>query len=176
MDQGQLPTCQECHSRPASVHFTQVLSGEKLDRYLCEDCAKKEGTFHFMLGPQFTVQHVLGSLIGGGPTRTEVNTKSCPHCGYTYQKFGETGRLGCDRCYEMFTEELKPLVRRLHGRMKHHGKIPTRRGENLLYERKISDLRGQMRAAVEHEDFEKAALLRDQIKGLEHNKRGGDVG
>ncbi len=162
--------CQRCNQNPASVHFTKVVNGEKTDRYLCEECAQEEGAYHFMLGPQFTVQHVLGGMIGQEPlgaARTETSTKRCPHCGYTYQRFAETGRLGCDRCYQTFAAELDPLVRRLHGSVEHHGKVPVRGGRQWLQQQQLTNLRVRMKQAVEREAFEEAANLRDEIRQLE---------
>lgn len=164
------PLCQRCNQRPASVHFSKVINGEKTDRYLCEACATEEGAYHFMLGPQFTVQHVLGGLIGQvsmDPARTETSTKRCPYCGYTYQRFGETGRLGCDRCYQTFSAELEPLVRRLHGSVEHHGKVPARGGRQLIQQQNLISLKAHMKQAIDQEDFERAAEIRDEIRRLE---------
>ena len=167
-DRGQL--CQRCESRPASVHMTTVVNGEKFDRFLCEECARQEGPYHLMLVPQFTIQHVLGGLIGASPTgqrRQAVVDKSCPVCGYSYQQFAETGRLGCDRCYEAFQEELQPLVKRLHGSVEHHGKVPRRGGKDILQQRTLEELRQKMHAAISREAFEEAAKWRDEIRTLE---------
>ncbi|NMP22153.1 UvrB/UvrC motif-containing protein [Sulfobacillus harzensis] len=165
----ELMMCQRCHEKPAQVHFSKVVNGEKSDRFLCEDCAREEGAFHFMLGPQFTVQQVLGSLIGqaGVPAnRTVPEGRSCPHCGYTYRQFAESGRLGCDRCYEAFKEELGPLVLRLHGRAEHRGKLPRRGAKHLAAVRELERLRQKMADAIQREAFEEAAEIRDQIRRL----------
>ncbi|MCY0907195.1 MAG: UvrB/UvrC motif-containing protein [Sulfobacillus thermotolerans] len=167
-DRAQL--CQRCETRPASVHMTTVVNGEKFDRYLCEECARQEGAYHFMLAPQFTIQHVLGGLIGLNPSgqrAAPIPDKQCPTCGYSYQQFAETGRLGCDRCYQAFGNELEPLVKRLHGSVEHHGKVPRRSGQDILHQRTLEDLRAKMREAIAQEAFEDAARFRDQIRTLE---------
>ncbi len=168
--------CQRCEAHPASVHMTTVVNGEKFDRYLCEECARQEGAYHFMLAPQFTIQHVLGGLIGlpAGQRATPDADKTCPACGYSYLTFAETGRLGCDQCYTAFREELEPLVKRLHGSNEHHGKVPHRSGQAILHRRTLEDLRTKMKEAVAQEAFEKAAELRDAIRALEekHSQQG----
>lgn len=168
--------CQRCQLRPATVHFSTVLNGEKTDRYLCEACAKEEGAYHLMLGPQFTIGQVLGGLIGlmPGTPRPEVGGERCPHCGITYQRFAESGRLGCDRCYETFNTQLEPLVRRVQGGLHHRGKVPQRGGQALLLEQRLEALRHQLKEAVEAEAFEKAAELRDQIRAAEEQMKAGD--
>ncbi|MCL5065351.1 MAG: UvrB/UvrC motif-containing protein [Firmicutes bacterium] len=163
-------SCQRCQRRPASVHFTRVVNGEKSERYLCEECAREEGAYHFMLDPQLTVHNVLGGLIGQVPESSHQGTSSqvvCPHCGYTYQRFAETGRLGCDRCYETFRPQLDPLVRRIQGAVTHHGKIPGRAGARLKVRQQVEHLRDQLHQAVDAEAFEEAAKLRDEIRRLE---------
>ncbi len=167
-DRAQL--CQRCETQPASVHVTTVVNGEKFDRYLCEDCARQEGAYHLMLVPQFTIQHVLGGLIGLNPSgqhKEPTPDKSCPDCGYSYQQFAETGRLGCDRCYQAFAEELEPLVKRLHGSVEHHGKVPRRSGQDILHQRTLEELRAKMKDAITQEAFEEAARWRDEIRALE---------
>ena len=168
--QDRVKLCQRCESRPASVHVSTVVNGEKFDRLLCEECARQEGAYHFMLIPQFTIQHVLGGLIGASPTgqlRQAVVDKSCPVCGYSYKQFAETGRLGCDHCYDAFHEELEPLVKRLHGSVEHHGKVPKRAGQNILQQRTRDESRRKMQDAIAREAFEEAAKWRDEIRVLE---------
>lgn len=170
MSEQEVRVCQRCQQKPAQVHFSKVINGEKSERYLCEDCAREEGAFHFMLGPQFTVQHVLGGLIGqaGVPAnRAAVDARRCPHCGYTYREFAESGRLGCDRCYETFQSELNPLVLRLHGRVQHRGKFPARGAKKLNARRELERLRELMADAINREAFEEAAEIRDQIRRIE---------
>jgi protein arginine kinase activator len=170
MSDGQARICERCHERPAEVHFSKVVNGEKSDRYLCQQCAREEGAFHFVLGPQFTVQHVLGGLIGqaGFPSnRATADALRCSVCGYSYREFAETGRLGCDRCYEAFQTELNPLILRLHGRAQHRGKVPVRSGKQFYLRRELERLREQMTDAVKREAFEEAAQIRDKIRQLE---------
>ncbi len=172
MSEQETQMCERCGQRAAQVHFSRVVNGEKSERFLCEDCAREEGAFHFMLGPQFTVQHVLGGLIGNGPQMANRETQaasehSCPHCGYTYREFAESGRLGCDRCYEAFQNELNPLILRLHGRVQHRGKLPQRGAHALSVRRELDSLRDRMADAIKREAFEEAAEIRDQIRRIE---------
>lgn len=170
MNLGDAKVCQRCQEKPAAVHFSKVINGEKSDRFLCEECAREEGAFSFMVGPKFTVQQVLGGLIGQGGfpgNRTLVDSPTCPECGYRFTQFAETGRLGCDHCYEAFQDELSPLVLRLHGRVQHRGKFPARGASQLSAKRELEQLREAMGLAVKREDFEAAAQIRDKIRSLE---------
>lgn len=162
--------CQRCQQKPAHVHFSKVINGEKSEQFLCEDCARAQGAFNFMMGPQFTVQHVLGGLIGQGGfagSRPQREEKTCSACGYSFRQFAETGRLGCDKCYQAFQEELSPLILRLQGRVQHRGKFPARGAQKLRVQRELEQLRESMNEAIRREAFEEAAEIRDKIRGFE---------
>jgi protein arginine kinase activator len=93
---------------------------------------------------------------------------TCPGCGLTIADFKRTGRLGCSRCWSAFDGSLRGLLRKLHGGTQHAGKVylppdPT----EVDRAARISSLRRSLQRAVDGEDFERAAALRDQIRRLE---------
>ncbi|CAB1129994.1 Nucleotide excision repair protein, with UvrB/UvrC motif [Candidatus Hydrogenisulfobacillus filiaventi] len=175
-DGGQV-VCERCLTRPATVHISRVVNGERTDRYLCEACAKEEGAFPLPFNPQFTLQQLLSGLMGqpqapGQPRPALTADRQCPACGYRYSQFVDSGRLGCPGCYDAFREELIPLIRRLHGSTQHRGKVPLRAGRQLRRLQDLERLREELRQAVAREEFERAAALRDRIRELEQG--GGD--
>jgi protein arginine kinase activator len=91
----------------------------------------------------------------------------------SYKEFSQHGLFGCSECYEAFGSRLDPLVKRIHGSNEHNGKVPKRMGGDLRLQRNIKELRKQMEAAVDKENFEKAAELRDKIHDLE-TRLGGE--
>jgi protein arginine kinase activator len=92
----------------------------------------------------------------------------CPFCGLELDAFKKTGRLGCSHCWVSFESNLKGLVRRLHGGVQHVGKVylPPNPTDSQEKER-LAGLRRKLSKAVEHEDFERAAEIRDMIRTLE---------
>ena len=40
--------CQECNQRPATLHFTKIVNGEKEEFHLCEKCAQEKGDMYFI--------------------------------------------------------------------------------------------------------------------------------
>lgn len=168
--------CEECKKRPATVHLTRVVNNHKAERHLCEVCARESGEIDFMLEPKFSIHHLLAGLMdqegfGGGPARTTREVPRCPGCGRTYHEFASTGRLGCGRCYEQFSDQLEPLLRRLHGGTEHPGRVPTRSSGRIKTRRQIVNLRAQLAEYVRQEQYEQAAELRDRIRTLEGELR-----
>ncbi|WP_102029380.1 UvrB/UvrC motif-containing protein [Salirhabdus sp. Marseille-P4669] len=178
--------CQECHNRPATVHFTQIINGNKTEVHLCEQCAQDKGymdhnkqsfTFHNLLSGLFNFDstHPLGGTQSTDYTSPKEQLK-CESCGMTYQQFANVGKFGCAECYKTFNDRLNPIFRKVHsGNTKHEGKIPKRQGGSLHVKRNIEMLRYKLQQMIESEKFEEAAKLRDEIKNLE-KQISGDKG
>lgn len=161
--------CQICGKNPGTVHITEIQDNRMTEIHLCEHCAQEKGVPSVSQKPKFE----LGDLVAGmvdDVTRSEserVGQVQCPRCGMHYSAFKETGRLGCAECYTAFQFQLRPLLRRLHGDTRHKGKVPIRDGEGAARSRQLQRLHDEMQRAVEREEFERAAGLRDEIKKLE---------
>ena len=96
----------------------------------------------------------------------------CPNCGMTYEDFRKFGRLGCSECYNAFKEQLSVLLKKIHGSNQHLGKAPIKLPQPI--KKKIDmlqDFKRQLQQAIEEEDFEKAAQLRDKIREVEKKER-----
>ena len=163
--------CQNCGEKEATVHLTKIINGEKNELFLCEECAEETGQISLQSSDPFSFQNLLAGILNpevesSFKTKTSSNI-SCENCGMTYKEFSQNGIFGCSECYETFGSRLDPLVKRIHGSNKHNGKVPKRKGGDLRIQRKIKKLRSEMDQAVNNEDFEKAADLRDKIHELE---------
>src|SRR2546421_1779937 len=155
--------CCICKEKEATVHLTQI-AGDKMQKVdLCEECAKTKGVNDltgFSLGD---------FLIGLGAT-DEIEKAAggaeikCIRCGFTQADFKKAGRLGCPECYKTFSEPLEGLLKTMHKGVRHVGKVP----EVLRQTRDLSDrlkqLEKKLSKAISDEDFEEAAILRDEIK------------
>ena len=62
----------------------------------------------------------------GGKEPSDADKLSCPICRMTFQDFKNTGRLGCPYDYEVFREELMPLLENIHEVAGHAGKVPKK--------------------------------------------------
>ncbi len=160
--------CEVCRERDASVHLTQAVEGEVRQRHLCSKCASEQGIETTVMSPP---QNVLGGLIKGTLAKSEGSTpaaKQCTYCSMTLEDFKTTGRLGCSRCYATFEPSLRELLRQVQGSAKHVGRryVPPE-PDVLDRATTIGELRDRLRRAVENEEFEVAATLRDKIRDVE---------
>jgi protein arginine kinase activator len=60
-----------------------------------------------------------------------------------------------------------PLLENIHGDTRHCGKTPRRYPQTKKAEAELLQLRQRLKRAVEREDYEEAARLRDQIRTVE---------
>ena len=162
--------CDNCKERDAVINLTQVEHDSKVTLHLCEQCAQDKGVETGVA----VLKSPLGGFItakGKGATNvlpTPADGLRCAACGATLRDFRETGRLGCAECYEAFNSHLRDLLRRLHGSSQHVGERYSLLGEDAADPRqRLLDLKEQLRRAVENENFELAADLRDRIRVLE---------
>ena len=159
--------CSICKEKPATVHFTQIV-GDKMQKLdLCEECAKAKGindptSFSladadvlFGLGASQEIEQ-----SGGG-----VETK-CLRCGFSQADFKKSGRLGCPECYQTFAEGLEGLLKTMHKGTHHSGKVPEALRANREQSDRLKLLQKKLAKAIEDENFEQAAQLRDEIKQI----------
>lgn len=170
-------TCQSCGQRAATTHIKTVINGQLTETHLCSQCAKKQGYGH-MLSEWNGFGSLLGGLLSGGP---EAGEKRCPGCGASFRQISRSGKIGCGECYNTFRGELIPVIERVHGAARHRGKVPggsalrvPEQGGLMAVEEKkpskIEEKRQELKKAVEAQDFERAAVLRDEIKEMESHE------
>ena len=160
--------CEQCHEREAVVNLTQIVDDQVTKLHLCERCAAEKGVEApaVMKSPLGDFLAAMGKGIQAGAVAGIPVTGRCDRCGATLQDFRETGRLGCADCYRSFEPQLRELLRRLHGSTYHVGERYASPGQDAADDdvRRQEDLREQLRLAIETENFELAAELRDRLR------------
>ena len=174
--------CDNCKTNSATFHYTHSENGVVIHMHLCSECAKKiglsssssvmgEGLFagksifdeisSNAFSPFFTgYQHTTGTL---------ANQKICPGCGMSEREFRKYGKFGCKECYNTFSDLCLAILQKIHSSNEYKGKRPTGICENASTERKIEKLREDMQKAVQAQEYENAAKIRDAIRLLEDN-------
>lgn len=160
--------CQNCGKNDASMHIKSVINGEALELHLCPECAKSLGYDTAFSDFGFSFPDILNSFLAGPLYERELgnSVKRCSKCGTSFDEIAKSGRTGCAECYKTFHEELAPLIERIHGRTKHAGKTANEKSDNENG-KEIENLKKEMKSAVERQDYEHAAAVRDKIKKLE---------
>ena len=165
--------CEACQKSEAVVHLTDVSNNQKREIHLCEDCAKEKGVTiksHMNKDPNFP--EFLTQLVESQTDApSEEKDIRCPECGITYRKFRSSGKFGCPNDYTVFRKGLLNLLEKIHQKVQHVGKIPSRVGTHLANEKELNQLREELTRAIESEAYEKAAEIRDRIYGLEKREK-----
>jgi protein arginine kinase activator len=156
--------CDVCGERDAVVKVTQVGEQGKTLVQMCERCAAErniETTVSLSKNP--LGEFLIDLQKQGSPS--PADTARCTFCSATLRDFRATGRLGCARCYTAFEPNLRDLLRRVHGSSKHLGRRYESPEIAMSEEQtELHELRERLRRAIESEQFELAAELRDRIK------------
>jgi protein arginine kinase activator len=159
--------CSVCKEKPATVHLTQIDKDNKMQKVdLCEECAKEKGLNEpagFMLADALlglgAAQEIEQAATGG-----EV---VCPSCGFTQSDFKKSGRFGCADCYAVFSEGLDGLLKTMHKGTRHIGKTPRQQRDAEPATEgpdRLKQLNKRLEDAIAQEDYEQAAMLRDEIR------------
>ena len=162
--------CQVCGKNEATVEFTEIVNEEVKQLHLCDECAKEKGV---EMEQHFGIADFLAGMSDlGVKSRGDDITIKCKKCSMSFEDFQKIGRFGCGDCYIAFRKNLIPLLKRIHGSTRHAGKTLSEAGRPDGRERsEIQELRRRLHEAVDAEEFEEAAKLRDKIRELEKKAR-----
>lgn len=160
--------CDICSKKKATVHLTEIVDEQMSEMHLCEECAREKSV---QMEQQFGLADLLAGLADFGKQVKDTDKTAalkCPQCTMTYEDFRKFGRLGCNQCYEAFKEPLTTLLKKIHGSSHHFGKTPIKipKSEKAKIEN-LQELKTQLQVAIQVEDFERAAEIRDKIRSLE---------
>ena len=164
--------CVKCKVNDATTHVKRIVNGEYEEYMLCADCAHEMGfnnVFDSTMPDMFggLIKSIFGTAL---PARSQATR--CDVCGATYGDISNTGKVGCAHCYELFLPQILPSLRRIHGNTTHCGKRPDTTGEVAADDStdelsELESLKAELNVAIEEQNFERAAQLRDMIKERE---------
>jgi protein arginine kinase activator len=155
--------CNKCNKKEAVVFFTMVDNGQKTELYLCEDCAKESVLNSYMF------DNFISALLNIENEQNEeennaTSTLKCGKCNLSYEELMKYGKIGCDACYDNFSSVIQPIIKRIHGKEQHMGKIIKSKQHDIKKQQEITILQAKLEEAVRNENYEKAAEYRDLIK------------
>ena len=168
--------CEHCNNSEATFHYTEIVNNNFKEIHLCNDCAKKKNFFNSPINfiesqiPEMKKNNETANLSSKKEklSRSHDSNLKCKKCGLTFLEFSKRGKFGCEQCYIYFAEELKPLISRIHNSSQHIGKRPVNDKSVSTTENyeKMKQLKAELQLAITNEEYEKAILIRDEIKKL----------
>lgn len=207
--------CDRCEQE-ATVHELRVVAGKKVEKHLCESCAREEGIQTHGSGSvgELVGQLMLAAAGPASPLAGVTKPAACPTCKTTFADFRQTGLMGCADCYAAFERALTGLLERAHeggvqhiGKSPKHHKVSAPRATPTAQEpaphaatskrskpesaatgaaspaaagakqpdpaEVIAQWRRQLEQALKHEQYEKAAKIRDELRRLTGESDGG---
>lgn len=155
--------CQHCQKRPATTYLSETVNGHQQELYLCEVCAAQHHSAFFDVGD------FMQGFWGQTPKQSG---KRCEGCGMSESAFLKSGKFGCGKCARTFADRTHGVLKQIHGRSKHVGKVPSHGQEQLHQQRELEQLEKRLQEAIAAERYEEAAKLRDAIRDLKGGKGG----
>lgn len=167
--------CENCNKNNASVFLTQIINGEKKEFQLCSECAAinyNENLFDNLF--KGFIESLINDINFNYISDENNNDLiKCSKCGLNFDDITKIGKVGCSNCYSIFKKELNMAVKNIQGSTLHTGKFPKKSGVHMYNEKMIEELKGKLKQKIKDEQYEEAAIIRDEIKKLEGNVTHG---
>ena len=177
--------CDRCQKRDAKILYTEIINGVKKEQHLCEECATDYTSFQMekpLMNSDLTLGDLLSTLLDNYTASDkkkqgeDTPSLTCGSCGTTYEEFIQKGRFGCSECYRSFNGQLSKTLKSIQGADVHTGKRPKsfvtatsdQAHKDIPETEKLGIL---LQEAIEKEEFEEAARLRDLIKHLKKEEQ-----
>ena len=151
--------CNNCGKKEATVRYEENINGEKRKLNLCTECSEKLGIFKNNFMDNMFLSFFDEPVVLG---IDKVKEKICPKCGYSFSDYKNTGLLGCSECYNTFESKLEPVIHKMHGKS-YHIKSDIKKTKPKS---KVDKLKEELENAIKDENYEKAAIIRDEIRDL----------
>lgn len=177
--------CNICKNSEATIHIQEVANNNIKSLHICENCAKSHGFNNELIDIGFHLMDFLYNFKSLNTNKNNLNMKDlygknknhpaedeniikCSECGTTYNQFQDTGKFGCAFCYIAFKEQIKPIIRRIHGKVIHKGTVPEKYKKQLKSIHSILSMNQRLKRAVKREDYKTAADIRDKIRKIKN--------
>ena len=166
--------CENCGKNEATIKFTQIINGNKIEMMICEECGEKMGITQMNFEMPIDISNFIGEFITDQqddhflPFNTINTDLRCKKCNMTYAEFLNNGKFGCEECYKAFGDKIDILLKRIQASDKYLGRKAKYNAENKVEEVKPNnrqeELQKQLKDAIKEERYEDAAKIRDEIR------------
>jgi protein arginine kinase activator len=159
-------TCELCGKEGARIRIRQIIGSESRELNLCERCAKEKGIIENENSLEDNAAWFLHGLFEANPEKS-TSLRFCPVCGTRLRDIKSSRRVGCGACYETFSREIRKILKISENEKNHQGKLPKRVLAYKLFFIDRENLKIRLETALNNEEYEKAAELRDKILELD---------
>jgi protein arginine kinase activator len=159
--------CEICGLKDAVIHIRQIHKDLIHELHICEECAQEKGLIREEESELPIANLLSGLLEGRDMTGAGEVKEACPRCGMKASEFRKQGKLGCAECFSAFQKDVKAIVSQMAARPHHTGRLPRSFAGSFGTSFENGELREALRQAVEKEDYEEAARLRDRIQEID---------
>lgn len=160
--------CEKCSKKLATTHIKRTVNNVTKEYHLCPECASQLGFSNFSLFDD--IGDIWSSFFNKGFANNELSTKRCKACNSSFDEILENGKMGCSECYLTFREEILPTLEKIHGNTEYKGEYKQELSEKAINtatpETTEEKLQQELKTAIEKEEFEKAAEIRDKLKEM----------
>lgn len=157
--------CEECHENEADVLITEVDAGGNLaEKHLCKACASKKG---YLLDKQKPLLQMFNEFLKEYGEGKKDEALRCSVCEMSWAEFRRIGRFGCENCYHEFGDRVEKLISRIQGTTQHVGRKASQDQNMVSFEMEKKRLRQELAKAIQKEEYEKAARIRDDLRKYE---------
>lgn len=168
--------CERCSSKEAIIKLVRIEKGGQVNsQWVCPDCAAELSPYQAKLLQKPTLASILKELSQQDASQSGavVEADTCPSCGLDFRAYKSTAMLGCPDCYDAFSDEIERDLQKLHRATRHvePGGAPVV-APVVEAQRRLRLVREELADAIEMEDYERAAFLRDEQRKLEEAIRG----
>ena len=172
--------CENCKNKKATVFYADDAGGRHSLCTACGTALGKISAYDPIDAPTHTTTSFLPSPTLFAFTKEDISLhifcsaeedqmrSACKVCSTSLEEIVRSGRFGCTECYASFSDSLFPSSLTLDNAK--GMRMPSSRRDRLDRARLISDMRLKIKVAVEKENYELAATLRDEIRKLEAQK------
>ena len=172
--------CDRCNNEAG---FEISIVGEGIETKtlnLCASCVheainmsmNEDSEYHYF---QDSLKKLIGVFFDEKqPEATPEDDRRCSFCDARFSDIIETGRFGCDQCYQEFGDQVRETLRMTQGSTNHIGDVPPNFREKKAMQDKISKKKEELQELILSEDYEGAAVIRDEVRTLTAALEGRD--
>lgn len=156
--------CEHCGNQEATFYYKSNINGCVTEQHLCSDCAKEMGYVNDL---EKSFAHFSAGMFGG---MDDLFAPMPALVGSFFEPFEAMN----DRFARLFPapgavqSEQAVVHSAVESSASGNDLVSDETHKQLDRERRINALRCEMQQAIQTENFERAAVLRDELRGLEN--------